>query len=117
MKSNQILGEKGEQLAVEYLQKLGYMILERNWRIGHKEVDIICMKNECVIFVEVKTRKTTRLGMPEESVSERKIKSITDAALLYLQEKKYNDIRFDVISIILKNENNIELLHIKDAFY
>ncbi len=117
MKSNRIIGEKGESIACQYLIEQGYTLIEKNWTAGHKEIDIICKEDELYVFVEVKTRKVLKQGLPEESISEQKIKSVTDAALVYLENKKYKDIRFDVISIILKNENQFELLHIKDAFY
>ncbi len=111
------IGEKGESLAAQYLQEAGYEIVERNWRTGHKEIDLICRQNGLFIFVEVKSRINLRQGMPEESVSDSKISSVTAAAGIYLYEKKYTDVRFDVISIIFKADDSHELLHIRDAFY
>ena len=117
MNTNRKIGEKGELIAEQFLKESGFEIIEKNWRTGHKEIDVICKQEDYYIFVEVKTRTTVRQGMPEESISESKIRSVTEAARIYLYEKKYKDIRFDVISIILKNENEHEILHIKDAFY
>lgn len=117
MNKNLRLGEQGEKLALQYLQSMGYLVLETNWRTGHKEIDIICQQYDVYIFVEVKSRRSVKTGMPEESISDKKIKSVTEAALVYLQNKKYIDIRFDVISIIYDANNQHKLLHIKDAFY
>lgn len=117
MNTNRKIGEKGELIAQTYLSALGLEILEINWRTGHKEIDVICKENDIYIFIEVKTRTTLKQGMPEESISTGKIKSVTDASQVYLYDKKYKDIRFDVISIVLKNEEDYELLHIRDAFY
>lgn len=111
------IGEKGEVLAAQHLIADGYVILEKNWRTGHKEIDLICRQDDYFIFVEVKSRTNLRQGMPEESVSESKIRSVTEAARIYLYDKKYKDIRFDVISIIFKADDTYEMLHIKDAFY
>lgn len=117
MNNNLRLGIQGEKLALQYLQSMGYIIHETNWRSGHKEIDIICQQDDVYIFVEVKTRRSINTGMPEESISDKKIKSVTEAALIYLQDKSYTDIRFDVISILYDANNKHELLHIKDAFY
>jgi putative endonuclease len=102
MNTNRKIGEKGESLAESYLIKNGYQVVERNWRSGHKEIDLICTFEDLYIFVEVKTRTNVRQGLPEESISESKIRSVTEAAQVYLREKQYKDIRFDVVSIILK---------------
>ncbi|MBK7691190.1 MAG: YraN family protein [Bacteroidetes bacterium] len=116
MNTNRKIGEKGESLAESFLTEKGYQVVERNWRSGHKEIDLICTYDDLYIFVEVKTRTNVRQGMPEESISERKIKSVTEAAQVYLRERQYKDIRFDVVAILLKN-GQAEILHIKDAFY
>lgn len=117
MNRNRNIGNQGEAMAIEYLQKQGYLIIEKNWTTGHKEIDIIAQQEDIYIFVEVKTRTTTLHGMPEESISARKIESVIEAARIYLYDKKYKDIRFDVISILLQKNKEPELLHIKDAFY
>jgi putative endonuclease len=117
MSRNRKLGDEGEEIASAYLQNNGYTILERNWTTGHKEIDIIAMVKECVVFVEVKTRRSTRNGMPEESVSPSKMNSVTEAARIYLQDLGVKDIRFDVIAILMPHGGEIDLLHIQDAFY
>lgn len=111
------LGKQGENLAIATLQKEGYCIEATNWRSGHKEIDIIALKDEMYIFIEVKTRTNTRFGQPEIAIHENKIRHITSAACDFLINKKYKHIRFDVISIVIKYRQVLDYLHIKDAFY
>ncbi|MBK7587634.1 MAG: YraN family protein [Bacteroidetes bacterium] len=117
MHTNRIIGEKGESIAAQFLLDKGFVIVERNWRTGHKEIDLICKQADIYIFVEVKTRRNISQGMPEESISTRKINSVTEAARIYLYDKQYKDIRFDVIAIWLKQGDEVEIMHIQDAFY
>lgn len=117
MSRNRKIGEKGEKIAVDYLIQQGFEILELNWTTGHKEIDIIAKQDNDYIFIEVKTRTSLKLGMPEESISQRKINSVTSAAEIYLRDKTYRDIRFDVISIYIPSHGEMNFLHIKDAFY
>ncbi len=101
------LGLEGETLAVEYLEQRGFQILERNWRSGHKEIDIIAAKGDCVHFVEVKTRSTALWGTPEASVTASKRKLIILAANHYIQKNNIaKEARFDVISILKKQESS-----------
>lgn len=117
MTKNKKIGDEGEKLAVQHLSNLGYDIIATNWTFKHKEIDIICKEQDIYIFVEVKTRSSVRYGMPEDAISESKAQAVIAAAMEFLQEKKYQDIRFDVVSIILKKGQEPEILHIKDAFY
>jgi len=110
------LGKRGEQIAVDHLKSKGYTILETNWRFKKAEVDIICEKENILIFTEVKTRTDNHFGNPETSVSLQKQKLLVKAAGQYLFEKKQNkEIRFDIISILLKTKSEIE--HFEDAFF
>jgi putative endonuclease len=114
MKSSVQKGREGEVLAVKFLQKIGYKILETNWRFRHKEIDIIAICNREIIFVEVKTRKNADYGQPEEAVNLLKQRHLIDAAEAYVIEKNLDlDIRFDVITII----NNSQIRHYQYAFY
>jgi putative endonuclease len=117
MSRNRNIGEKGEKIALEYLIKAGYEIVATNWTSGHKEIDIITRMEDCYIFFEIKTRMSLKQGMPEESISTGKIRSVTEAARVFLYDKQYKDIRFDVIAIYLPAEGDMDFLHIKDAFY
>lgn len=115
MAEHNITGEKGEQMAVNFLKRKGYSILETNWRFSHYELDIIAQIGNDIVFVEVKTRTTTSHGFPEDSVSQKKAENLFEAAEVYLEENKIeNDIRFDIISIIIK-KGRTEIRHIEDG--
>jgi putative endonuclease len=110
-------GKDGEQIAVAYLKKKGYRICETNFRCPLGEIDIIAREKDELVFIEVKTRKSSQLGYPEQAVGARKQKKLSQLALWYLQKKKLADAnaRFDVIAItLLPEENEIKL--IKNAF-
>ena len=112
---NQI-GKQGEELAVQFLEELGYTIIETNWQQHKFEIDIIAQDKNEIVFVEVKTRSTAYFGKPEESVTLRKQKHLIEGADYYIQEKEIDiESRFDVISVVIKNTTEIN--HIKDAFY
>lgn len=111
------LGKKGEEIAVAYLKKEGYKILELNWRYGHKEIDIIARNGEEIVIVEVKTREGDYFEEPWEAVSLQKIRNIVEVAEAYLIGKKIDlETRFDVISIIFSDDVNYELTHFPGAF-
>lgn len=111
------LGKQGEQLAIEFLQKNGYSILEQNYRYRKAEVDIIAQKKDELIAIEVKTRSTNYFGDPHEFVNKKKIQLVTEAIDHYIQQKDLDvEVRFDIISI-LKSGNNFKIEHIEDAFY
>ena len=80
MAIQQEIGDKGENLAALYLQKLGYDVLEQNYRTGRLEVDLICKKGDVLVFVEVKTRSSTKFGNPETFVNSAKASKIIEAA-------------------------------------
>ncbi|PKP41566.1 MAG: YraN family protein [Bacteroidetes bacterium HGW-Bacteroidetes-12] len=112
----QIIGKKGEQLAVDYLISNNYKICHKNWRKGKDEIDIIALEDDFIIFVEVKTRTSDFFGQPESFVNQRKQENMIRAANAYVEEKDIDkEVRFDIISIILSN-NKTSLKHIKDAF-
>ncbi len=116
MSKNKEIGRKGEALAVEYLINKGFIILERNYKYGRLEIDIIGQIKNTIVFVEVKTRRSKRYGYPEEAVDDKKTDHILSCADHFIYQNQWNgDIRFDIISVILKPEISIE--HIEDAFY
>jgi putative endonuclease len=111
------LGNQGEDLAVQHLEKQGYTILERNWHNGKEEVDIICTDQEFIVFVEVKTRSTEYFGQPEAAVNRRKRKILIRLADAYVNIHDIQlDVRYDIISI-LSWEGGHKVRHIEDAFY
>ena len=110
------IGKRGETIAVEYLQGKGYSILEQNWHNHHEEIDIIVTKENELVIVEVKCRKGTPLTEPYTAVNRSKQNLLIKAANAYIQQKNINmETRFDVVSITLGKETNIE--HIENAFY
>lgn len=107
------LGKNGEEKGACLLQQQGYEILKRNYRCRLGEIDIIAREKDCIVFVEVKTRKTKSQGLPEEAVNQYKQHQIEKVALHWLKSSgfKHPNLRFDVISV---SPEGIHLL--KDAF-
>ncbi|MDP3945138.1 MAG: YraN family protein [Lutibacter sp.] len=111
------LGELGEDLAVEELEKNGYEIVERNWRYKKAEIDIIARKNEVLAIVEVKTRSSDYFGDPQDFVNTKKIKMLVEAVNEYVNSKDLEvEVRFDIMAIII-NENKLTIEHLEDAFF
>ena len=111
------LGKLGEELAVEYLIKKGYQILERNWRSGHKEIDIIAQIDDILVIVEVKTRKSDEYGEPDIAVGKDKQQKLIWAADAYVRKNQLDvDVRFDIVSIVFTDEEPV-IEYIEDAFY
>lgn len=93
-------GVRGEDLAVEYLRSGGYVILDRNWRSGHREIDIVATQGDVIVFVEVKARTNAFYGRPEDAVTRRKMHLLVLAADAYLRYNKLDkEVRFDVITV------------------
>jgi len=110
-------GKLGEDLATHYFLDRGYIVVEKNWRSGHKEVDIIAHKNGILHFIEVKCRRTNRFGNPEENVSSKKIKLLIDAAADYLYANpQWQKVQFDVIAINLQKDNTVDYFLIEDVY-
>lgn len=112
-----LLGASGEDTACNILKNYGYEILERNWRRGHLELDIICSKEGQIIFVEVKTRRSRNHGGPVGAITLAKIKNISLAAQIWLQENCCweKQCRFDVICLISK-DNEYYMEYFPNAF-
>lgn len=105
-------------MAVQFLERKQYKILERNWRFSRAEVDIIASFQGQFIFVEVKYRKNSFFGKPETFVDRRKQFMMAEVAAAYCEQQSYDDeIRFDVISITGLPDSNYQIRHIEDAFF
>lgn len=116
--TNQEIGILGENAAAELLIKEGYAILERNYRVGHLEVDIIAFKDGIIVFVEVKTRSTDYLVAPQEAVNNRKQKFIINAANGYIRHHhRTEEARLDVITVLHQNGKVTNVSHIENAYY
>ena len=116
MATHNELGEKGEKLAVEFLQKKGYKILDCNWRYKKAEVDIIAQKNDVLAVVEVKTRSSNYFGNPQDFINQKKIQLLVEAINEYVISKDLDvEVRFDIVAI-LKNQQAFKIEHLEDAF-
>ena len=116
---HKVLGNRGERRAVQFLRKHGYRILARRYLDRFGEVDIIALDGRQIVFVEVKTRRTTVAGQPFESVDQAKQKKIARTALAWLKSRRRlgQSCRFDVVSIVWESENGAPKIdHFKHAF-
>jgi putative endonuclease len=105
----QQLGKLGEDLAVSYLTKNGFLIVQRNFKARYGEIDVICVKDDTLIFVEVKTRIGRTFGTPEESVTPRKLREVIKTIEYYqlLHAELPQAIRIDVIGIELNEYEEV----------
>ncbi|MCC6817349.1 MAG: YraN family protein [Bacteroidia bacterium] len=112
------LGEKGEKIAVKYLNDIGLEVLERNWRKHKTEVDIIAKDADLLVFIEVKTRGTDYFGLPESFVKSKKQMMMAEAAEYYLEQLGQDnmEVRYDIIAVIIE-ENKEIIMHFEDAFF
>ncbi len=110
------IGKKGEDLAVVYLKKNGYKVLERNYRKQYAEVDIIVTKSNVLIFVEVKTRTSDTFGTPLESITSWKLKPLIKTAQYYslLHPELPNELRLDAISVGLDTSGKSTIEHVEN---
>ncbi len=112
-----LLGNKGEEIAENYLIGKGYQILDTNWFWGHREIDIVARLGDEIVFVEVKTRDENFTVEPWEAVTANKIKNIVSVADHWLRYRKIDlEGRFDVISIVVKRDGTHSLEHFERAF-
>lgn len=111
------LGKLGEKLAATFLIKKGFKILHQNWRHDHWEIDIIALQDNVLHFVEVKTRRTTKFGYPEDDVTNKKLSHLIDAACEFqFQYPQWKIIQFDILSIILNKDGTEEFFFIEDVY-
>jgi len=111
------LGKLGEKKAADFLMNKGYQIVDRNWHFHHKEVDIIAYDGEVLVIVEVRTRTSSQLVHPRESISPLKVRYLVLAADAYVRYKKIdNRIRFDIVTCLPVNKTDWEIEHIEKAF-
>jgi putative endonuclease len=113
------LGEKGENLAVDFLRKKGYRIVATNFRSPLGEVDLVAQERDTTVFVEVKTRRSVQYGTPQESVTCAKQSRIVKTALSYLKKNNLGNgnYRFDVVAVVIDRGGGVKSMElIKDAF-
>lgn len=118
MKDHIQIGNLGEEVAVDFLKKRGYTILERNWRFSRAEIDIICKFGDILVFVEVKARSYDFYGTPEAFVDDKKETLLADAANEYMKQVNHEwEFRFDIIGIVFQSKSAYTIKHIEDAFF
>ncbi|CAM3765345.1 YraN family protein [Flavobacterium cucumis] len=111
------LGKFGEELAVDFLKKSGYEILETNWTFDKAEIDIIAQKENILSVVEVKTRSSLDFGLPQEFVRPKKIQLLVKAVNEYVIQNDLDvEVRFDIVAIHKENTDFV-IEHIEEAFY
>ena len=118
--AKQIIGDKGERLASEYLTKKGYLILDTNYKSKKNEIDIVAKAEGTIVFVEVKSAESERsidFALPSERVTRKKMDCLIACAKDYIADKKRtcSFYRFDVIEVYL-NEEPPRIEHIENAF-
>lgn len=116
MSEHNDIGRNGEDVASAFLVQIGYKIVARNWRFGPKEIDIIAIDGDTMVFVEVKTRSTLAFELPQEAVTPRKMRNLVEATDAYLQQHDIQlNSRFDIVSVLNGNPPKV-IEHLIDAF-
>ena len=116
MAAHNELGKWGEDLAADYLQRKGYTIIERDWKSGRRDLDIVAKNGDVIVFVEVKTRCNSLYGQPEEAVDYRKLQSLQQAINHYIKFRHISqEVRFDIISIVGTIGSEPDIQHIQDV--
>ncbi len=111
------VGAQGELIARNFLENLGYVISEQNWRFKHKEIDLIALDKNDLVIIEVKTRRSKRYGETEDFISYKKINFLAEAACKYVERFKRDlNIRFDIVTVYLLGEE-VVVEHTKEAFH
>lgn len=111
------LGKRGEEIALQFLKKKGYRILQKNYVCKLGEIDLIAQEKDTLTFVEVKTRRSTTFGPPQMAVDQKKQEQLSKAALHFLKERRLEEAkaRFDVVAILL-SPKGAEIELIRNAF-
>ena len=115
MTHNQRIGKWGEETAVEYLSQRMYEIVARNIRTPYGEIDIIARQKDIVVFVEVKTRTSNKMGLPEEAITPRKRQHMISAAEHYAAENEIDHWQIDVIAVEGKPGSTPTITHFENA--
>lgn len=111
------IGRWGEQRAAEYLERKGFRILWRDWRDGHRDLDIVAVDADNLVIVEVKTRRNSDFMAPEQAVNARKIRSLSLAAAKFVGAYGIDmPVRFDIVSVTGTSDADCVINHIEDAF-
>ena len=115
--AKQAFGELGERIAERWLRRAGWRVLQRRFRSGHRDIDLVVERDGTVAFVEVKARRGTRFGQPVEAVNWRKQKELSKSAMVWIDRhgRAPEVYRFDVIGVLLEKDR-VRIRHVPDAF-
>jgi putative endonuclease len=115
--ANQNLGKYGEDRAAEFLKRLGYSIVERNWRGPSGEIDIVARDRDCLVFAEVKTRSRVGFGHPFEAITAAKLQRMRVLVAQWCQAHSMSvtQVRLDAISVLVVN-GRVTIEHLKQVF-
>jgi putative endonuclease len=123
MRAKDVVGRYGEAVAVQFLLDAGLTLIERNWRCRDGELDVVAVEGSVLVFVEVKTRSSTRFGTPAEAVVGAKAARVRRLALAWLAERRdrghgefWPDMRFDVVSVLRSDRGAATVEHLRGAF-
>ena len=109
------LGQQGEQLAAEYLQRAGFRVLARNWRCSEGEIDIVAADRRTLVACEVKTRSDTRYGTPLEAVTRKKRNRLRRLAVRWVLANGvlFDEVRVDVVEVLRDERGDFAIEHIR----
>ena len=115
MSAKDELGREGEQVAVEYLERAGLRVLDRNWRCAEGEIDIVAAERQVMVVCEVKTRSGTGFGTPLEAITRQKLARLRRLAARWLVANGvlFDEIRIDVIGLIRNEAGLYEIVHVR----
>jgi putative endonuclease len=118
MAAKDVLGRRGEDLAARYLEQQGLVILSRNWRCRHGELDVVATDSRRLVVCEVKTRSGTRYGVPADAVDGRKAARIRRVARAWLaaHQVRWCEVRFDVLAVVARPGEPVTVQHYEAAF-
>ena len=115
--ARQAFGELGERIAERWLRRSGWRVLQRRFRSGRRDIDLVVEREGTIAFVEVKARRGDRFGQPVEAVNWRKQKELTKSAQVWIDRhgRAQECYRFDVVGVLMKG-NQVRVRHVEDAF-
>jgi putative endonuclease len=115
--ATQLLGEEGERIAEAWLVQRGWRILDRRFRSGHRDLDLVAERSGVVAFVEVKARRGKSFGHPVEAVNWRKQRELTRSAAVWIARFGGSKqlFRFDVVGVLM-DESGTRIRHVENAF-
>lgn len=114
MYERHVLGRKGEEIATDYLQSIGYTILEKNFLCRQGEIDVIALDGNYIVIIEIKSRTNAVFGLPSDAVTKQKLKHMLKAAAYYLYTRHLENanVRIDVVEVYIKKDK-YQVNHLK----